>query len=1651
MSHQGRGPGKLGNQVFPAPSDSVVMDSFTPRSTSRSLSGGSRNGSPTTPRRRTRSRSPNHEDNRTLEDARWIGHRRKIGLSQTKKHKSGTIQIIITDEQRQEEMTAFMNDKIKMKECTRYVHDPKNKDTPKCKCGQLEDKHIHSMNNYMAAMLQQQQAGTLTHDMNRMNIMESFQTRHTKQSGDEPDPWTEDDIAEFPTNAFGQIDFIHEDLGGRKPAKFIRLSDKTPMEDVITLLEKHWHMLNPEPPNLVVSVVGGAKNFKLDGRKKEVFNRGLVKAVQSTHGWVITSGCNMGIMKAVGTAIQEGQSFTWGKKMTRVLRCIGIAPWGYIERKEKLISQDGNGKFPASYKVNNSIRKGCPVPLNQNHTHFLLVDDGKRGTYSGVASFRASLEKKISLPVVPKAGGECGLGIPVVMVVVEGGTDAITDACQSLSEGIPVVICVPTGRAADILAYAFKHTKTTNKKRVIKDIHRERLEEKIEEAYKSGWKGGEKEHKEKLNKLMTTVLKCCENENLITVFSLNKNEDLDLAILSALLKGQGASTPEQHLDQLKLALTWNRSDIAADKIFTDDITWPQGMLDDTMTQALLENKIDFVRLLLQNGLVMKEYLTVYRLRNLYNKMPRNCHLKDLLSEITKHKSSMYCLHDVQSLLKTLVKKYHHHLYNNDTMVLVQDERMQATLSYETFHKPFRELFIWAVLMNRLELAKFLWERGDEAVINAIAASAICKSLADRTALYDSDLNDEYLHSQREFEQMACGVLDECYSTDPDKAAILVEREYETWGSMNVLEMAAEANDKKFLSTVCCQNCITIRWKRGIGSDWWRVVLALIFPPLIFCGIRYQPLGNAAESLSPWQKMLMFYRAPMTKFAGNTLLYMLFLLYYSYVILFQLRPTPTIYEWVLIGWIGTMVMEEIREVSSSNADTILGKVKDWWNYSFYNRLDALTIFLFILGVILRIWSHLFDYARHVYVINCVFMYARMMRVYSAHSQLGPKMNMIRRMLREMLFFLVILCVFLFAYGVSSQALLYPARDFYIKIFKDVLYYPYWQIYGEIFLEEISGVKEGCYGNTTMSYVDGEPCPVYSPIVPILLGLYLLMGNVLLLNLLIAIFSRVYEEVEENSIEIWKYDMYFLVCEMDEKPGLSPPFAVFEYIVMIIMFLANKSCCKKRKEGPILTTRLMTELHVYERECCALFISHAAANSGATIENRVKAMKERMDGMYKILEEQSEHHLDVNESHHQHHHAPQTLTRRKSTMQPPLGTISEAPSTSNKKRPFSRWPSIHQVQVLLLKEKLKNHLNMSEEAASRRESNVATEQNANLIPSMQPPTALTGYQSSSSIGQPPANHFIGNPPDPSFGQHSAPSINQYYNQMQYQGHYLNQSQANNQNAKIPEQNFNQPETDKFAQPPFPMMQQQTIWRPIVAPPPVNNQFYGQSQPPSFTNIPNASGRDSPDTATSLFDRTMNLTSTTKVSSPLIRPRPTHSMSKPSSPSIPRDANLDSSLDHRAASDDDITSHRHKSKKQKRKKKKLLSRFLESNSPDSDTVDSPDTPKKSTNQAWSSSSNHGNTSRVVENSPASNIISQNNISATMTRPPNGPQDSLANARILAMEQRLQHIERNTGKSLKNIEGLLRSSLFQKGEPNKPDTAAQHVQSSSDNNVKV
>ncbi|XP_052357682.1 transient receptor potential cation channel subfamily M member 1-like [Oncorhynchus keta] len=95
-------------------------------------------------------------------------------------------------------------------------------------------------------------------------------------------------------------------------------------------------------------------------------------------------------------------------------------------------------------------------------------------------------------------------------------------------------------------------------------------------------------------------------------------QDIEMSILTALLKGTNASAP----DQLSLALAWNRVDIARSQIFVYGHHWPMSgsvnSLEQAMMDALVLDRVDFVKLLIENGVNIHHFLTIPRLEELYN-------------------------------------------------------------------------------------------------------------------------------------------------------------------------------------------------------------------------------------------------------------------------------------------------------------------------------------------------------------------------------------------------------------------------------------------------------------------------------------------------------------------------------------------------------------------------------------------------------------------------------------------------------------------------------------------------------------------------------------------------------------------------------------------------------------------------------------------------------------------------------------------------------------------------------------------------------------------------------------------------------------------------------------------------------------------------
>ncbi|PIK52408.1 putative transient receptor potential cation channel subfamily M member 1 isoform X1 [Apostichopus japonicus] len=530
----------------------------------------------------------------------------------------------------------------------------------------------------------------------------------------------------------------------------------------------------------------------------------------------------------VGRAVKENQILQLiSREEVCKINCIGIAAWAYTHNRDLLINK--NGQHLIKYKVTKDVARNRPVSLNPNHTHFLLIDDGLHDKYGADTGFRPLVESAINKPQE-----ECGLGVPVVLLALEGGIDVIVAAKNAIQHRIPIVICEGTGRAADIIAFAHKHAKNIGTERCLSRLHLNILTDRISHAFGSH---GYVKNSKKMEDVITMVAACIQEEKLVTVFDMtgDSDDDLDHAILLALLKAEATSP----LEQMSLALSWQRADIAKSKILNDTVAWEWSSLYSCITTACIKNQVDFLSLFLEHGVIMKEYLTVATLRGLYNHASRNSFLRTFSGRLSDRKpNDRIYLSDIARIVHALIGAHDVQLYKYDrrlkaciTLIMTssclagtgivhsaQEEYLQtddsqfglltttgpnaltiAKLANPGMHfdQPFRELFIWAVLNEKLEMAEFFWKESEDAVSSAVAASAMLTQMARLYKHHDNEAQFE--EGARKFEQLAIDVMEECHNTNEDLAQMLVDRPYSCWGGKNSITMAAETGNQRIIS------------------------------------------------------------------------------------------------------------------------------------------------------------------------------------------------------------------------------------------------------------------------------------------------------------------------------------------------------------------------------------------------------------------------------------------------------------------------------------------------------------------------------------------------------------------------------------------------------------------------------------------------------------------------------------------------------------------------------------------------------------------------------------------------------------------------------------------------------------------------------------
>uniref|UniRef100_F6X3P3 Transient receptor potential cation channel subfamily M member 2 n=2 Tax=Macaca mulatta TaxID=9544 RepID=F6X3P3_MACMU len=1054
---------------------------------------------------------------------------------------------------KQESLSSWIPENIKKKECVYFVESSKLSDAGKvvCQCGYTREQHLEEA------------------------------TKPDTFQGTRWDP--KKHVQEMPTDAFGDIVFTGL---SQEVKKYVRVSQDTPSSTIYHLMTQHWGL---DVPNLLISVTGGAKNFNMKPRLKSIFRRGLVKVAQTTGAWIITGGSHAGVMKQVGEAVRDfslSSSYKEGEVIT-----IGVATWGTVHRREGLIHPTGS--FPAEYVLDED-GQGNLTCLDSNHSHFILVDDGTHGQYGVEIPLRTRLEKFMSEQT--KERGGVAIKIPIVCVVLEGGPGTLQTIYNATTNGTPCVVVEGSGRVADVIAQVANLP--------VSDITVSLIQQKLSVFFQEMFETFTESRIVEWTKKIQDIVR---RRQLLTVFREGKDgqQDVDVAILQALLK---ASRSQDHFGhenwdhQLKLAVAWNRVDIARSEIFTDEWQWKPSDLHPMMTAALISNKPEFVKLFLENGVQLKEFVTWDTLLYLYENLEPSCLFHSKLQKVlAEEPERLACapaaprqqMHHVAQVLRELLGDFTQPLYprpwhsDRPRLLLpvshiklnVQGVSLRSLYKRSSGHvtftmDPVRDLLIWAIVQNRRELAGIIWAQSQDCIAAALACSKILKELSKEEE--DTDSSEEMLALAEECEHRAIGVFTECYRKDEERAQKLLIRVSEAWGKTTCLQLALEAKDMKFVSHGGIQAFLTKVWwgQLCVDNGLWRVTLCMLAFPLLLTGLISFREKRLQGVSSPVARARAFFTAPVVVFHLNILSYFAFLCLFAYVLMVDFQPTPSWCECAIYLWLFSLVCEETRQLFYDPDECGLMKKAALYFSDFWNKLDVGAILLFVAGLTCRLIPATLYPGRVILSLDFILFCLRLMHIFTVSKTLGPKIIIVKRMMKDVFFFLFLLAVWVVSFGVAKQAILIHNERRVDWLFRGAVYHSYLTIFGQIpgYIDGVNFNPEHCSPNGTDPYK--PKCPESDvtqqrPAFPewltvLLLCLYLLFTNILLLNLLIAMFNYTFQQVQEHTDQIWKFQRHDLIEEYHSRPAAPPPFILLSHLQLFIKRVILKTPAKRHKQ-------------------------------------------------------------------------------------------------------------------------------------------------------------------------------------------------------------------------------------------------------------------------------------------------------------------------------------------------------------------------------------------------------------------------------------------------------------------------------------------------------
>ncbi|XP_052059492.1 transient receptor potential cation channel subfamily M member 2-like [Mytilus californianus] len=794
---------------------------------------------------------------------------------------------------------------------------------------------------------------------------------------------------------------------------------------------------------------------------------------------------------------------------------------------------------------------------------------------------RAGFEKEDDV-----GSGKNEIRIPVVLLVLNGELDTLEHVIRAIDNNISVVVVKGTGGTADLVALCMKDMNKLKRKLPIMFSRRF-----SDDMY------------EKMKQVLDRIL---QKEWMITVFNIKKNKHDELwgKITDGILRSWSFEKKEDDVSlttdpilpsQINFISKYvsNIDGLSRKELFAGYHLQPtseknKNYHQHTFVNAFLGKRTDII----QQVLSVDAKFTLAE-----DQFQILCHevVKSITSKTDNGMNGFILVESVYPEAFTYLKEGKGSGFKNarDAVIKISNKLLQgicfSKLGMVTCCKtdatkpreikpnaeiPVIESLRVAVISNHVKLAAELWSQCENPLLTALVAHTYLIAMADKAeSLYEEELQKNLLSHSRKFLSRAIKLLDKLFQKDEEMATKALDYTSEVWGlEEKPLHFGHQFNLEEFISHPSAQKDASKR----------------LFPyesTQQRSDIDTKKNENLSRECTAfikhhlhWKSTWKFVTAPIIKLVANVVFFVTTLVLFSYFLTRDLNTKISVLEVVLFFYMVGDLLEQLWSMVRPQDGNWSPQRILLYLFNLWNMLDLFCVILYIAGFALHYFDpEMLTHTRRIYSVALFIMFLRLLNVLLLIKRIGIIIIMIKEMLVDLVEYLVILILFMLAAGIVYQANIYPNHTvtaFPSNIWNwqiwSILKIPYWQVYGELYLDVIEGSDDPeCTDNATLWKNDPsfKRCPTSDLIPPVIAATYMMLTNWLLLNIVIAMFSARFDLIKEKSSQKWRYHRHAVVIEYEHKipSPLNIPFRV-----LTILCLAPCLLCPSCKDNDITGT-------------------------------------------------------------------------------------------------------------------------------------------------------------------------------------------------------------------------------------------------------------------------------------------------------------------------------------------------------------------------------------------------------------------------------------------------------------------------------------------------